>query len=345
MKIGDLGIYCSNLDRSVAFYCDRLGFEVITRSPDEATLACDGRRFVLRPVVRDETDGATWPMVVFDVVADDVAAETARLDEAGVESEGTGLVCDPDGLLIRLVGSAENDVGSAPSDADTSAESDGANVPDAIADADSAALEKPAFADDYEPAFEASEFEDAEAAEESEEPAFASEEPVGDGDSEHAVIGDRVTADEVAAVMGEVTAGGDSAAEAKTVRIVPLPSSPAVADFAAVDEARKYERVKVAHELRVESKHGPVEARTVDLSRTGMLVQLPSAGPGRTLAEFAQQVDELFGDAMRLVVPGLQMSFLATIARVDHVDDQWLVGGRFDTPLTRYQCRELGIPT
>jgi len=112
--IGAVSLVVSDLDRSIAFYTNALGFEVLEREQGSARLGLGGRELVLL----NESPGARRParatglyhFAVLFPSRPDLAAALARLATAGVHLHGASdhgvsealYLADPDGNGIEL---------------------------------------------------------------------------------------------------------------------------------------------------------------------------------------------------------------------------------------------------
>ncbi|MGD2148081.1 MAG: VOC family protein [Anaerolineae bacterium] len=106
-----IGVYVSNLQEARAFYCDKLGFEIVREYGDcILQLKANGITFVVEEI---QGDFPAQPCVTIGVRAGDVAEEMARLSDQGVAffqdapqpfPAGLFAACqDPDGNLIELL--------------------------------------------------------------------------------------------------------------------------------------------------------------------------------------------------------------------------------------------------
>lgn len=139
LRVGHLGICCADLERSVHFYRDLLGFRPLTEvrvddaasakllrlpSVDQRTvfLERDGVRLALFEFAKPQTLGDAAPRAMNErgfaalmlrvedldeTVAELRAAGVRVLDETRIEHADYGskllFVCDPDGALIELI--------------------------------------------------------------------------------------------------------------------------------------------------------------------------------------------------------------------------------------------------
>ena len=53
MRLGAINIICSDINRSLRFYCDMLGFELLEHQDWFAHLSCDGRDVTLLAVAKE----------------------------------------------------------------------------------------------------------------------------------------------------------------------------------------------------------------------------------------------------------------------------------------------------
>ena len=106
-----IGVYVSDLQKARAFYCEKLGFEIVGRHADcILQLRGNGITFIVEEI---QGDFPAQPCLTIGVRADDVAEEMARLSDHGVKffqetpqpfAAGMFAACqDPDGNLIELL--------------------------------------------------------------------------------------------------------------------------------------------------------------------------------------------------------------------------------------------------
>jgi len=111
--IGEINVLCTDLDRSLHFYRDLLGLELVEEGEDGVYLGLGSTLLLLLPVATLETDRLPYgeqAVVSFDIYVPNLADEVARLGEAGVQfaedchtEDGYCLIRDPDGLVIELL--------------------------------------------------------------------------------------------------------------------------------------------------------------------------------------------------------------------------------------------------
>lgn len=111
-SLGDINVFCTDIDRSVAFYRDALGLAEVEREGGAVRLSLGGLGLLLLPFARRARDSADYESeasISFDVIVDDVAATVGRLEDAGgirLQELGSGLgwaVRDPDGNVIEVL--------------------------------------------------------------------------------------------------------------------------------------------------------------------------------------------------------------------------------------------------
>ena len=69
-KIGETNIICSNLDNSLKFYKDILGFEIAEHEDGAVRLKCNNSYFLLLPVAKPAErrgDYCAFPEISFDL--------------------------------------------------------------------------------------------------------------------------------------------------------------------------------------------------------------------------------------------------------------------------------------
>jgi lactoylglutathione lyase len=125
-RIGEVNIICTDAERSLRFYRDLLGFEVIGEEEDAYHLRCGETMFLLLPVADCEGDRrpyCTAATMSVDILVGDIEEAVARLREAGVEfaSDWTPgsqhvFIRDPDGLVLEVIADRTADAPPAGSD-------------------------------------------------------------------------------------------------------------------------------------------------------------------------------------------------------------------------------------
>lgn len=117
-RVGEINIICTDLERSLRFYRDVLGFEVLEREGPGWHLACDGRKFLLLGVADGRRDPAAYCR--FAEISLDLLVE--NLDEARRQCESAGVafvsefepstdrffIRDPDGLVLEVIRTAQS---------------------------------------------------------------------------------------------------------------------------------------------------------------------------------------------------------------------------------------------
>jgi lactoylglutathione lyase len=119
-RLGYVILFVSDLDRAIGFYRDVIGVPLRLRADAYAEFATEGAKFALFPhselpalIGREAPpDPAPWPQGEVAFFVDDVDAEHARLQQAGVPvlapptdrpwGERTLHVVDPDGNVVEL---------------------------------------------------------------------------------------------------------------------------------------------------------------------------------------------------------------------------------------------------
>lgn len=111
--IGEINIICTDLERSLAFYRDVLGFEVLAREPRACHLRCGHVDFLLLALAQSRPPNQPYgqtPEFSVDLLVDDLAAVVAEFNARGVEFVGEwavnatrAFIRDPDGLVWEVI--------------------------------------------------------------------------------------------------------------------------------------------------------------------------------------------------------------------------------------------------
>ena len=112
---GEINIICTQLDRSLAFYRDALGYRFIEEEDGAVRLALGDRFLLLLPLASApaiESPYCDRAEVTFDLRTSDLAEAVSHLSACNVEfekpwdsSQNYIVIKDPDGLRIEVVGS------------------------------------------------------------------------------------------------------------------------------------------------------------------------------------------------------------------------------------------------
>ncbi len=112
LRLGEINIICTDLERAKAFYCGLLGMEAIEYE-GESALHCRlaGTHFLLLATAKQPADLKPYSSkscISFDLFTDDLVGLVARLKESGAEfakeSDGEcAFVFDPDGNVVELL--------------------------------------------------------------------------------------------------------------------------------------------------------------------------------------------------------------------------------------------------
>lgn len=117
-KTGEINIICFDLERSLAFYRDILGFGLVEREGIACRIRCDNTYFLLLPVAKAQNTHDSYcskPTISFDLTVDDIEEAYKYLQEKDVEFEAEWepgslrfFIRDPDGLVIEIIDNARN---------------------------------------------------------------------------------------------------------------------------------------------------------------------------------------------------------------------------------------------
>lgn len=110
---GEINIICSDLERSLAFYRDLLGFVLIERDGIACRLGCGNTRFLLLPVAESPLPRKPYcsaPTVSVDLMVDDIEKAYKYFQENDIEFETDWepgsprfFIRDPDGLVLEVI--------------------------------------------------------------------------------------------------------------------------------------------------------------------------------------------------------------------------------------------------
>lgn len=111
--IGEINIVCTDAERSLRFYRDILGFEVLDQDAGCWHLACGDTRFLLLPLAgnaRRPPKYCSEPCFSIDLVVSDLRHAMEHFESEGVEidkdyppSEERFFIRDPDGLVLEVI--------------------------------------------------------------------------------------------------------------------------------------------------------------------------------------------------------------------------------------------------
>lgn len=109
---GETNIVCTNLQQSLHFYRDILGFEVVGKEKNVCYLRRGNQTFALMPVAQILPNRAPYcsvPTISFDLMVSDIRAayEYLKTHDVTFEKELDGnnnsfFIRDPDGLVIEI---------------------------------------------------------------------------------------------------------------------------------------------------------------------------------------------------------------------------------------------------
>ena len=110
---------------------------------------------------------------------------------------------------------------------------------------------------------------------------------------------------------------------------------------------RRSRRVSEEFSVLLRGRAGSFLARTVNVSRTGILIELadPAQAAGRDRDAFAEVVRDHFADGVDVHISETGSVAHGELARVDRDDARLLVAFRFGEPLADSLCATLGLST
>lgn len=111
---GEVNIICSDLEKSLHFYRDVLGFTPTTDAEGFYHMLFEGNQYLLLPTAKPSESVAPYATVAqfsMDLMVDDLAEAYAYFKEQGVvfaqewhEGDSFFVIRDPDGLPWEVVG-------------------------------------------------------------------------------------------------------------------------------------------------------------------------------------------------------------------------------------------------
>jgi catechol 2,3-dioxygenase-like lactoylglutathione lyase family enzyme len=117
-NLGEINIICTDIERSLHFYQDVLGFEVTTVDDAVAIhLQSAGHPVLLLSTATSKTEAAPYasvPVISFDLYTDDLQVAIEYFQKHGVVIEQSpsdtnpfAVIHDPDGLQIEVIQSEQ----------------------------------------------------------------------------------------------------------------------------------------------------------------------------------------------------------------------------------------------
>lgn len=113
VTIGEINIICTDLDRSIKFYRDVLGFEVLEQEDVACHMRCGQTRFLLLAIAQSKPPRLPYgqtPEFSIDLMVDDLAEVVSYLKTHQVEivselaaNEKRAFIRDPDGLVFEVI--------------------------------------------------------------------------------------------------------------------------------------------------------------------------------------------------------------------------------------------------
>lgn len=112
-QVGEINVICTNLEASLVFYRDILGFKVTGEERGAVHLDCGGQSFLLLPYAKNKREPQPYVSTTefsVDLLVNDLKSAYEYLQDKQVqfaqvyqESEGYFVIRDPDGLCIEVV--------------------------------------------------------------------------------------------------------------------------------------------------------------------------------------------------------------------------------------------------
>lgn len=112
-RIGEINIICTDLERSLTFYRDILGFVLVERDGIAIHLKCGDNDILLLPVADSPLPREPYcstPTFSLDLMVNDIEKASKYLQENDVEfetdwdaSSSRFFIRDPDGLVLEVI--------------------------------------------------------------------------------------------------------------------------------------------------------------------------------------------------------------------------------------------------
>jgi catechol-2,3-dioxygenase len=112
-KVGEINVICSDIERSMHFYHEILGLDLVGREGRARRLRSDHTHILLLPAAERSKSPEVYtevPTISFDLLVDDLQSAYRHLYERGVEldspfdpSARSFHVRDPDGLVLEVI--------------------------------------------------------------------------------------------------------------------------------------------------------------------------------------------------------------------------------------------------
>lgn len=111
--VGEINIICSDLQRSLRFYRDALGFRILEQEGVSCHMRCNQVHFLLLAIAQQPASSAPYgqvPQFSVDLLVDDLPAAVRHLTAHDVEfvseweaNEKRVFIRDPDGLVFEVI--------------------------------------------------------------------------------------------------------------------------------------------------------------------------------------------------------------------------------------------------
>ncbi len=111
-RIGEINILCTDLQQSLNFYCNVLGFVIVEEEDGAIHLRCGNRPILLLPFAEQPAAAAPYgkqATISFDLLVDDIEAVVTHLQRHNVQFEKPlqqdrhVFIRDPDGLILEII--------------------------------------------------------------------------------------------------------------------------------------------------------------------------------------------------------------------------------------------------
>jgi catechol 2,3-dioxygenase-like lactoylglutathione lyase family enzyme len=112
-EVGEINVVCTDLERSLRFYCDVLGFTPLDPEGPARHMECGNVKFLLLAAAENSRHAAPYcavPGFSIDLIVDDLESAELLCRNHGVEfvsefpaNQDRFMIRDPDGLVLEIL--------------------------------------------------------------------------------------------------------------------------------------------------------------------------------------------------------------------------------------------------